>query len=307
MWLQKLRIRSRDFSRPLWLLAVVLIYWGALFAAGGLKQDHFLVCGLALALFYWNERTRFFLSLLYPMILSGILYDSMRYYADYIRGPVHVNEPYYFDLRFFSLRGADGNLLTPNEWWQLHTNSIFDFACGLAYLIFIFEFIGLCIYFFFTQRFRHMLKAAWAFFWVNLAGYATYYIYAAAPPWYVALHGLGPARMDTPANPAGAARFDALLGTEFFVGMYGKAADVFGAVPSLHVSYPLLAMLYSFQIRRFRAFGVFFYILMVFSAVYLDHHYLLDVILGSLYAIATFVFTEHYFADKQISPPPHRA
>lgn len=285
-----------------WLLLSVLAYWIILFLLGGLKSDHFIVCSIALILFYTNDRTKHFLSLFYPIILSGILYDSMRYYADFLRGAIYVAPPYEFDSFFFSIPHKISALrLTPNAWWQENTLPFFDFICGLAYLIFIFEYIGITVFLYFQKKFLLAKISAWTFFTVNLFGYITYYLYAAAPPWYVALYGMGAADLATPANPAGASRFDTLLGTNFFIGMYGKAADVFGAVPSLHVSYPLVALILCWQIKKLRAFSIFFYILMCFSAVYLNHHYILDILLGSLYAITTYIGIHWYFTKNILS------
>ena len=117
----------------------------------------------------------------------------------------------------------------------------------------------------------------WAFFFVNILGYSTYYWYAAAPPWYVASYGLGPADLSVQASAAGCLRFDELLGTHFFTGMYGRAADVFGAVPSLHVAYPLQSVYYAFRYGSLRIFSILFYLSMCFSAVYLNHHYIIDI------------------------------
>src|SRR5262249_47458824 len=135
-------------------------------------------------------------------------------------------------------------------------------------------------------------RVMWAFLWLNLVGYSTYYWYAAAPPWYVELYGLGPANMNAQANPAGCLRFDALLGTHFFTGMYGRSADVFGAIPSLTIAYRLRAAYYAFQLGSARVGTVTFYVIMVFSAVYLNHHYVLDVLWGSTYAILAGVVTD---------------
>ena len=168
---------------------------------------------------------------------------------------------------------------------------------GFAYLVFVFAFIGVAAYFFFwvSRKGTRKLPAPalaerakqlpWAFFWLNVLGYTTYYWYAAAPPWYVAAHGLGPAKLDVAASSAGCARFDLLLGTHFFSEMYGRAADVFGAIPSLHVAYPLLTVFYAFRFGAARTFTVVFYLLMCFSAVYLNHHYILDILWGSVYAL----------------------
>ena len=116
----------------------------------------------------------------------------------------------------------------------------------------------------------------------------TYFIYPAAPPWYVSLYGLGPVRYDVEPAAAAAHRFDALLGTRFFDAMYRRGVDVFGAYPSLHVAYPLIAAVLAFRLSELRwarwpALG--FFLLMCLSAVYLQHHYVTDVVLGSAYAL----------------------
>jgi len=122
-----------------------------------------------------------------------------------------------------------------------------------------------------------------------MLGYTTYYWFPAAPPWYVSLHGLGPANLSVAPNPAGAIRFDELLGTHFFTEMYGRSADVFGAIPSLHVAYPLLSLLYALELGSLRTFTFVFYAIMCFSAVYLNHHYVLDILWGSTYTVLVYV------------------
>ena len=122
---------------------------------------------------------------------------------------------------------------------------------------------------------------------MNLVGFATYYVYPAAPPWYVADYGLGPANMAARSSPAGAARWDALTGIHYFQGFYGRSADVFGAIPSLHVSYPLLTFLHGRELRKrwLDAASFTLFALVAFAAVYLNHHYVLDVLLGVLYTL----------------------
>lgn len=274
--------------RPLlWICA----YWGLISLLGGLNGDTLGIGMVILALYYSGRYPRALLEYTYPVFLTAMIYDSMRYYSDVLRASyIRVLEPYQFDRTFFGIRTAEG-LLTPNEWWQLHTHWSLDLVTGFFYLTFVAIFVCIGLYFRFWPRFRanpesvaSARRMMWAFFWVNLMGYSTYYWYPAAPPWYVALKGLGPVDLSTPANAAGCLRFDALLGTQFFTQMYGKSADVFGAIPSLHVAYPFLAMVHSFELRSLRAFGTFFYLIMCFSAVYLDHHYVLDILWGTAYA-----------------------
>jgi len=235
-----------------------------------------------MTLAYSGQRVRGIFNFLLPFILTAIVYDSQRFYSNFLRGAIRVKEPYFFDLKFFGI-DANGSILTPNEWFQLHTHPLLDLWTGFAYLFFILIFILIAAYFVYWVH--RSSRISWAFFWLNVIGYTTYYWYPAAPPWYVALYGLGPAKLDVSSNPAGCARFDQILGTSFFSEMYGRSADVFGAIPSLHVAYPLLAIYFAFQYKKARLFSIFFYISMCFSAVYLNHHYVLDVLLGSLYAI----------------------
>jgi membrane-associated phospholipid phosphatase len=276
--------------------ASILVYWAALAALNGFKNEHALIGSLIVVLSLGGPLGGTVLAFLMPLLLTGILYDSMRYYADYIRGPIHVTEPYEFDKRFFGIRTEQG-VLTPNEYWQIHQKHWLDLVTGFFYLIFISLFVAIAAYFRFylarkgTARMpalelrRKSARTMWAFFWVNMLGYSTYYWYAASPPWYVEKYGFGPARTDVPASTAGCERFDAMLGTNFFSDFYGKAADVHGAIPSLHIAYPLVALYFAIQFGALRLFCLGFFLIMCFSAVYLNHHYILDIIWGSVYAV----------------------
>jgi membrane-associated phospholipid phosphatase len=244
-----------------------------------------------------------------PLMLTGIVYDSQRFFSDYIRGTIHVTEPYNFDKHFFGIHTAQG-ILTPNEWCQLHTLPILDVITGFMYLFFIGIYVLFSAYFVFYKSRRGTSKVSakeiatrapammWGFFWLNCLGYSTYYWYPAAPPWYVAQYGLGPADLTVRASAAGCVRFDQILGTHFFTGMYGRAADVFGAIPSLHVAYPLMAIFFCFRFGSARIGAILFYVLMCVSAVYLNHHYILDILWGSTYAVLVAFLVDRYYLRK---------
>jgi membrane-associated phospholipid phosphatase len=301
----------------------VLLYVAVLFGLHGFRQDHFTTCAAIIVLAYGGPWLDSVFRFILPLIATGVVYDSQRFYEDYIRGPIHVSEPYRFDKYFFGIQTAQG-ILTPNEWFQLHTHPVLDVITGFAYLFFIAIFVLFCAYFVFYLPRKMARKMAgnpsgkppsgtrspsisvaelvkrapammWSFFWLNVAGYSTYYWYAAAPPWYVAEHGLGPADLTVLPNPAGCLRFDQIMGTHFFTGMYGRSADVFGAIPSLHVAYPLVAIYFALRFGAGRIFAVLFYLTMCFSAVYLNHHYLLDIIWGSTYAVIVSMIVDRYY------------
>ena len=303
--------RERSVFQKFFPIIFVLAYWSSLKLLEGFRSDHLIIGIAVLVGSYGGRGLNHIFRFLLPLIATGIVYDSQRFYGDYIRGPIHIREPYEFDKRWFGVQTASG-VLTPNEWFELHTVPALDLLTGFFYISFVPIFVAIGAYFYFwasrvgtpkmpATRIQELApRYMWAFFWVNFVGYTTYYWYAAAPPWYVALHGFGPAKMDTLANAAGCVRFDAILGTKFFTEWYGRSADVFGAIPSLHVAYPLQAVIFAFKFGRLRAFSIFFYLVMCFAAVYLNHHYVLDVLLGSLYAIVVTLAVERIF-DRFLS------
>ncbi len=267
-----------------------------LLSLGGLQPKHELLIAGLLLLAYSGPRVDPFFRFALPFGLVMLLYDSMGLYKDKIRGTIRISELYRFDQLLFGIRTESGHVLTPNEWWQAHTYPLLDFYTGFFYIFFLALFFFTAAYFrFVNRRTRNRPASArisWAFLWVNAIGYLTYFIYPAAPPWYVARFGFGPPRMDTLASPAGGLRFDAMTGIPLFKTFYGASQDVFGAVPSLHVAYPLLAVCYAFQMKTARGWTVFFFLTMCFSAVYLNHHYVVDLIWGSAYALAVYFSLE---------------
>ncbi len=276
---------SRTMNRRLWPPLAGLAYIVLIGLLGGLRSDHVFV-GLLGLLDLYNEKTRLFLRRFFPFIATGVIYDSMRYYYwPAIEGRVHVEEPWRFELRWFGIGGR-----TPNEWFLEHHWPALDLACGFAYLVYVGEYLAVAFLLFFVRRDEELRACALAFLIVNVLGFATYFVYPAAPPWYVEAYGFGPARLDVHSTAAAAARFDRLLGTHFFDEIYGRGIDVYGAYPSLHVSYPFMAVYFVSTVRELRWARVpaaAFFLLMCLSAVYLQHHYATDVVLGIAYAAFT--------------------
>jgi hypothetical protein len=116
---------------------------------------------------------------------------------------------------------------------------------------------------------------------VNFIGFIIYYLYPAAPPWYVQYNGFV-FHANTAGNTAGLAKFDAYFHAGIFKSIYAKGSNVFAAMPSLHSSYPVVVLYYGIK-NRMGAFNLFFLVVMLgiwFTAVYASHHYVLDVMAG---------------------------
>jgi len=286
------RVRETPARAAVGVIVFIAAYLGAMrIGVGELKPVQLLLCA-PLVLVFGGEGPRRFFSGMLPLWLFGIVYDMTHITEPFFRYlHIHVVEPYWFDKTLFAIRTAEG-VLTPNEFFAIHHWPWVDFITGLSYILFIywpFGFAaGLAIFRRDEVGRRLLMRFGWTFLIMNIVGFATYYIYPAAPPWYVAKYGLGPANLSAQSSAAGAARFDALTGLSYFAAFYGHSADVFGAIPSLHPTYPLLTFLYGRELGKrwldLASFGLF--ALVAFAAVYLDHHYILDVALGILYTLA---------------------
>jgi membrane-associated phospholipid phosphatase len=98
--------------------------------------------------------------------------------------------------------------------------------------------------------------------------------------------GKGSAILSTPSNPAGLARLDQLIGLPIASTFYSGSANVFGAMPSLHVAYATIVAWVVFPLKgKLRVATLLFAVSMAFSAVYLRHHYILDVLAGLVLAV----------------------
>lgn len=254
-------------------------------ALGGLRADHAVIAAAGLAVYYAGPGLRAAGRFLLPLLIMVVVYDAQKYWAEDLRATVRVAEPHALELAWFGVRAGD-TVVTPSAWWQSHTHAALDLVCGAAYLAFVPVFLLAAAWWRFGKKIPSAEGVMWAMLWLNLAAYATWLAYPAAPPWYADHYGLGPAVLTAAPEAGGAARFDALLGVTWFADYYGRNTNVFGAIPSLHVGQTFLAALFAWRFRSLRAFMTAFWLLVMFSSVYLNHHYLVDGLAGMAFAAA---------------------
>lgn len=278
---------------------IALVVWlgvTALFI--GFRPEHIFLALLIASLFFIAPASRRLVVALIPFALFGISYDWMNLLPNYEVNPVDVRGLYMTEKSLFGIQSAEdlpsGDvLLTPNEFFALHTHPAMDFMAGIFYLCWVPLpiFYGLWVYF--SGRGFDYLRFALVFLLVNLIGFAGYYIHPAAPPWYVAMHGFD-AIPGTPGSVAGLARFDEMTGLSVFHGLYERNSNVFAAMPSLHSAYTFVAFIYSIIIHSSRVWKCVLGVVTLgiwFTAVYTSHHYILDVCGGILCSLlAVFLF-----------------
>ena len=260
----------------------------------GYKTDQLFLVLLFNTFFYLSGLTRRFILGFSVFIVFWILFDSMKAFPNYRFNSVHIESIYRAEQSLFGRRQpvirhqtivsqestSSPEWITPNEYWRSHTHSVLDLLAGLFYLCWIPLPLAFAGYLFYKDK-ENFLRFSLTFLLVNLLGFVVYYAYPAAPPWYVQLYGFE-FHAHTPGNVAGLGRFDRLVGAPVFASLYAKSSNVFAAMPSLHVSYPLIVLYYGIR-RRMGLVNILFGIIMAgiwFAAVYSSHHYVLDVLAG---------------------------
>lgn len=144
---------------------------------------------------------------------------------------------------------------------------------------------------------------------MNLAAVVTHLLFPTAPPWYFAKYGTAPANYSMKGDPAILARVDATLNSQFFTKMYRDGGKVvFGTWPSLHAAWPyLMAVFRPRPASRPVRFAIYFYVVWVWwAAIYLQHHYLADVLGGALYAQIAVAFVRPKGGDPEVAPDGYR-
>jgi hypothetical protein len=283
---------ARAIARAATGRVVLAAAYLALMARLGTQSlSHWALAAVVVALPLVPLRVRDALRDTIPFLIFAAIYDALGLVRVQVAaGGVHTFWPYWLDRALFGVSSGAG-LLSLNEVFARHHWAGVDLLTGLIYLAYIYVVAICAVYLGLVDRTpagRARVRAlGWTFLGVNLAAFATYLLLPVAPPWYVASHGFGPVDVNAVASPAALVRWDALTGIPYFASFYSRSSDVFGAMPSMHCAYPTLLLLYVAELRRPRLLAVMvaFLLLTCFSAVYLQHHYVLDVLAGMSYAM----------------------
>ncbi len=285
------------------LLAILYLIWSHF--AGGIRPEHYFLVFLWFLMYYTHEKTRRFILGFSIFIIYWIIYDSMRILPNYEVSTVHIKQPYELEKFLFGIT-FQHNLMTPNEYFELVHTKFLDLISGLFYINWVPIPIAFGVYLYFTDK-TLFTKFSVVFLLVNIFGFIIYYIYPAAPPWYVKLYGFD-LHFGVPGNTAGLGRFDKLTGIPIFAGLYEKNANVLAAMPSLHASYPVIVVFYAIK-KRLAWVNIFFVLFMLgiwFSAVYSGHHYIIDILAGATLALIVLFAFEKILKKPQLNQLIHK-
>jgi hypothetical protein len=218
------------------------------------------------------------------MILFWLSYDVMRLYSDSLIERAAVEAPLRWERALFP--APDGEIwpflftrmLEAPHGWEL---ALLESFCSLVYVSQLFA-MPLVMFLLWTRRSPLFARLLWALTALHAATLAIYFAFPAAPPWWVYENGLA---QPTPERsfPAGFAQSPVLSR------MFHMSPNRFAAVPSMHGAYPLLLALVLARARagiRAVAAAAAYAAAMWFACVFLNQHYIVDLVLGAILAAA---------------------
>ncbi|ASU33922.1 phosphatase PAP2 family protein [Mucilaginibacter xinganensis] len=266
------------------VLAITIFYLLLSAFLVGFKTDQLFLAVIFNAAFFLSAVSRKFILGFSIFIVYWIIFDYMKAFPNYNYNPVHIEDLYNLEKHLFGVH-FNGKLITANEYWRINGKTWIDVAAGIFYLCWIPVPLAFAGFLFFKNR-RQFLYFSITFVLINLIGFVIYYLYPAAPPWYVQYNGFV-FHAKTPGNTAGLVKFDNYFHAGIFKSIYAKGSNVFAAMPSLHSSYPVVVLYYGIK-NKLGLINLFFGIVMLgiwFTAVYASHHYILDVLAGIISAV----------------------
>ncbi len=278
----------KDFKKRATVAAIFAIVYGLfVFTVVGWRADHTIIVSFVsglLLLHRYSYRVPF---ILFGFLLFLIIYDALPALPNYTVNKVHIIEPYNLELQLFGIQDGDQRVV-PSEWFATRLHDVLSLIAGFSYVLWMPLPIAYAIFLYFRDH-RLMIDFNTLFLVVCIIGMIGYYIYPAAPPWYYINHGVG-TDFTIPGSEGMLADFDRIVGAPVFNGIYAKGANVFCAIPSLHCAYPVVCFLIALERKvhwQTALFGLWA-LGTWFAAVYSQHHYVIDVILGVLCAILSY-------------------
>lgn len=216
-----------------------------------------------------------------PFVALLLVYESFRGVADHLNK--HVNFMFMPEADRFLFFGTLPTT-TLQRWLWHGTAQWYDFVFYLAYMAHFVLPIALAVLIWKTKESEYWRFVA-TYVILSFAGFLTYLLFPAAPPWMASNLGL--------IEPITRVSSDvwAALGIHDFPSLYNDISpNPVAAVPSLHAAYALLFALFVTTLyqSKWRLLAWIYPCLIWVGTVYQGEHYAIDAILGVIYALGAF-------------------
>src|SRR5665213_1242326 len=258
------------------------IYAVIMFAIGDLRVEHIVIALVAPVMAFATRWSKSLLVAAGPGLLVVLGYDLMRYIRPLFVVPARVVGCAVRDLDL-ALFGVGPNT-TLSDYFAAHHTLALDLYFAIPYSIFFVVTIVYCVYLFFHDR-RRLDHYLWAFALVHAMAFVVWVALPVAPPWYIRAHGCTILAGIAP-SAAGLLRVDQYFGIHYFQDFYGRAPDVFGAIPSLHCAFPAIGLFTAWRAATWITWPLhlLYFFSMFVASIYLGHHWIIDGLVGWLMA-----------------------
>lgn len=216
-----------------------------------------------------------------PFVVLLLLYESFRGLVPHLNS--HVNYGFMPAADRFLFFGHLPTRLLQAMWWHGYVQW-YDFVFYGAYTLhFVLPFaLAVLVW---QKREPHYWRVITAYVSVSFAGFLTFLVFPAAPPWLASDKGL-----IEPIARVSSAVWQA-FGIHDFPSVYNKISpNPVAAVPSLHAAYSLLFALFITRLFKtnWRWLAWIYPLLIWVGTVYQGEHYAIDALIGIVYAAISY-------------------
>jgi hypothetical protein len=229
-----------------------------------------------------------------PFAAILVAYAVLHELSDRLAPGAHVQPQLGVDEWLFG--GTAPTIRLQRELWHHDDPHWWDYAAWIVYLshfvvtpaialgLWLRDYVGF-------RKYRVLVVTA------AFAGFFTYVVYPAIPPW------LASSRGDMAHTERVVRAIWDHLGAPGIAALFGEGSDLafpVGALPSLHAAAPFMVMLFFWnRARRWRPVLVGYTLAMAITLVYTGDHFVFDVLLGWTYATAVYVVASLFWRQKR--------
>lgn len=245
-------------------------------------------------LFIGFKRGKALLLRLAPFVGLLLIYETFRGLVPHINHRVEYGWMPAVDRALF----GELPTATLQQWLWSGQTQWYDIALYLFYMAHFVLPVALALL---VWKYREKFYGRYiiSFVVLTLAGFLTFLLFPAAPPWLAAQEGV--------IEPVRRVSSDVWfsLGVNDFPSLYNSLSpNPVAAVPSLHAAYATLFSIFIFRFfgRRWGMLSVAYPLAIYFGTVYQGEHYVIDELIGAAYGVGAYAVS----GVKAFASPPLR-
>jgi hypothetical protein len=231
---------------------------------------------------------------LLPFVVLLLVYESFRGLVPHLN--THVNY-LWMPAADKLLFGGTLPTVTLQQWWWHGAVQWYDYTFYLAYMLHFVLPIGMALLVWRYRSERQYWQFVATYLVVSFAGFVTFLLFPAAPPWLASQQHL-----IEPITRVSSEIYRS-LGIHDFPSVYNKLSpNPVAAVPSLHAAYATLLVIFSYKLfgKKWGLLTSIYPLLIFVGTVYMGEHYAIDEILGILYAVVGYGLVQYVFANRSL-------